>query len=60
MEGKRLLTKPQVMALLGIGRRMVDKMFATPGFPALKGEKFKTAYVFEPDLLAWIRKEWRK
>ena len=60
MEGKRLLTKPQVMELLGIGRRMVDEMFATPGFPVRKAGKHSTAYVWEPDLLAWIRKEFRK
>lgn len=59
MEGKRLLNKRQVMELLGVGRRLVDEMFATPGFPA-RGGKGLTAYVLEPDLMAWIRKEWRK
>ncbi len=59
MEGKRMLTKSQVMRELGIGKRLVDEMFATPGFPA-RVEKNKTAYVWEPELEAWIRKEWRK
>ena len=59
MEGNRLLTKTQVMEILGIGKRLVDEMFATPGFPA-RVEKYKTAYVWEPDLMSWIRKEWRK
>lgn len=59
MGGKRLLNKRQVMERLGVGRRLVDEMFATPGFPARAGKNL-TAYVWEPELDAWLRKEWRK
>lgn len=57
--GKRLLTKSQVAAVLGVGRRLVNEMFDTPGFPA-RGENGKTKYVWEPDLYEWVRKKWRK
>ena len=59
MEGKRLLTKKQVQAELGVGRKIVEEMFATPGFPVRK-QGHSTAYVWEPDFWKWLGKEWRK
>jgi hypothetical protein len=59
MDGKRLLTKKQIMAELGVGKRLVNEMFADPGFP-VRYEKNKTAYVWEPEFWAWFKKEWRR
>lgn len=59
MEGKRLLTKKQVQEELGIGKRLVDEMFATPGFP-VRRQKGTTMYTWEPEFWPWFKKEWRK
>ena len=59
MDGKRLLTKKQLQAELGVGRRMVEDILNTPGCPVRK-EKGKETLVWEPEFWPWFRKEWRR
>ena len=59
MEGMRLMTKAQVQEFFEVGKRIVDEMFADPEFPK-RGGKNQTQFVWEPDLLAYVKKKWRK
>ena len=59
MDGKRLLSKKQLQAELGVGKRIVEEILAEPGCP-VRREKGKETYVWEPEFWPWFKKEWRK
>ena len=58
MEGYRFLTKTQFGEKYGLGKRLVNEIFATPGFPA-RGGKNETKLVQEAEADRWM-KSWRR